>query len=58
MQNIKNISAEINKIMTEEFTRAMDILSKQKDKIENISKVLLEKGIVENEELSTLLKAI
>ena len=58
MQNIKNISSEINKIMTGKFTRAMDILSKQKDKIENISKVLLEKGIVENEELSTLLKAI
>ena len=53
-----DISAEINKIMSEEFTRAMDILSKQKDKIENISKILLEKGIVENDELKKLLKSI
>ena len=53
-----DISVEINKIMTEEFDRAVGILSNQKDKIEEFSKVLSDKGIIEGNELKELLKAI
>lgn len=51
-----NIANEINKIIQEEFDRAVSILTTKKDKIEEYSKVLLEKGIIEDEELAELLK--
>ena len=51
-----NIANEINKIIQEEFDRAVSILTTKKDKIEEYSKVLLEKGIIEDEKLAELLK--
>jgi AAA+ superfamily predicted ATPase len=51
-----NLTTEINRIMMEEFKRANEILSDKKDKIEEFSKILLEKGIIENEELDKLLE--
>ena len=53
-QNV-NISDEINKIMQEEYNNAFNFLSAQKDKIEKFSKILLEKGIIEGDELNDLL---
>lgn len=56
INNNANIADEINKIIQEEFDRAVSILTIKKDKIEEYSKVLLKKGIIENEELAELLK--
>ncbi len=55
-ETASKIDGEVKRIIEESYARALDILKKYRDKIDDIAKILLEKETIEGDELDKLLK--
>jgi cell division protease FtsH len=55
-ETASKIDYEVKRIIEESYKKAMDILKKYRDKIDDIATILLEKETIEGEELDKLLK--
>jgi len=50
------IDGEVKKIITKNFDRAQDILGKNKDKLKKLAEVLLEKEVLDSDEIDAIVK--
>ena len=51
----KDIDREVSRLVTEMYEKAKSTLEGKKDKLEKVAKRLLEKEVIEGEELRTLI---
>ena len=56
-ETAKIIDEEVKKIITETYTRVKDIIVKKKDKLDILAKLLLEKEVIEGDELRKIINS-
>jgi len=56
-ETAKIIDEEVKKIISETYTRVKDIIAKKRDKLDTIAKLLLEKEVIEGDELRKIINS-
>ena len=56
-ETAKIIDEEVKKIITETYTRVKEIIVKKKDKLDILAKLLLEKEVIEGDELRKIINS-
>jgi len=56
-ETAKIIDEEVKKIITETYTRVKEIIAKKRDKLDILAKLLLEKEVIEGDELRKIINS-